>query len=201
MQSSSAGFYSLSASSRTRGKESDDCLISPSGSTTSVNTVVDDEGSSTSVPVGLRQPKRTMSLPTIHFSKSRSRLWPLFALATAVIIVSLSSHLDRELLVRFHSSVPLERTKMSVQTFHKLFLFTSDLYGSSSCDPYSVPGILRVNLTHPSEIVFSPILRTDCVATDLITPLRDAASGKMNTSDVDYVRNRTVVLLGDSVDR
>lgn len=100
------GFYSPFASD-SQGKDGI-YVVSPSESTTSVNTAVDDGDTGSPGNHGV---KRKLSLGSIHFAKRRSRLWPLFALAVAVIVVSLSSHLSGGVLVSFHS-VSQKRTTM-----------------------------------------------------------------------------------------
>ncbi|GAA5865566.1 hypothetical protein JCM8547_007651 [Rhodosporidiobolus lusitaniae] len=67
------------------------------------------------------------------------------------------------------------------------------------CDPYSLPGHLQVSL-NPSERHLNrwiPALST-CKATDYLSMLLDKGPWK---SELEWLRGRTVVLFGDSVDR
>ncbi|KAK4058595.1 hypothetical protein OIO90_000039 [Microbotryomycetes sp. JL221] len=70
------------------------------------------------------------------------------------------------------------------------------------CDPYSKFGILHVNLTYPAENKWQPInAPRSCEPTDFVSLLYDANVNGHHTVETDFMRNRTIVLFGDSVDR
>lgn len=91
-----------------------------------------------------------------------------------------------------------------------------------SCDPYSLHGILLVNTTHPAANRFQPISAPkECDSIDYLTAMNHSNSklydsdtqqsessfdttkerGRANLVDLDFLRNSTVLVFGDSVDR
>ena len=64
------------------------------------------------------------------------------------------------------------------------------------CNPYDQPGFMHVNLTTANDNRWVPVgAPTSCEATDWI----DLA--KRGDPKADFLRNRAIVLFGDSVDR
>ncbi|KAK4053146.1 hypothetical protein OIV83_001881 [Microbotryomycetes sp. JL201] len=70
------------------------------------------------------------------------------------------------------------------------------------CDPYAYHGILNVNLTYPAENRWQPInAPKSCQPIDFVSLLYDANVNGHHIIETDFMRNRTIVLFGDSVDR
>lgn len=70
------------------------------------------------------------------------------------------------------------------------------------CNPYEHHGVLNVNLTMPAENRWEPIgAPRSCQPIDYVTLLWNANRNDMHVAETDFLRNRTIVLLGDSVDR
>jgi hypothetical protein len=70
-------------------------------------------------------------------------------------------------------------------------------------DPYALPGFLNVNTSHISENRWIP-MDEQCVSPRMFESLRrepEAAVDGEGWEDMQWVRNRTVVLFGDSVAR
>ncbi|GAA6027093.1 hypothetical protein JCM8097_006106 [Rhodosporidiobolus ruineniae] len=74
---------------------------------------------------------------------------------------------------------------------------------SRQCNPYDQYGVLNVNTSVPSENMWQPIAAPDdCQPVDFLSLLYRAQSGDASVlSDLEFARNRTVVIFGDSVDR
>ncbi|BGP38093.1 hypothetical protein JCM10449v2_002020 [Rhodotorula kratochvilovae] len=70
------------------------------------------------------------------------------------------------------------------------------------CNPYHQHGVLNVNLNVPSENMWEPIdAPEDCQPVDFLSLIRQAQHSNEDFPELDFVRNRTVVIFGDSVDR
>ncbi|BGP14017.1 hypothetical protein JCM10213v2_001955 [Rhodosporidiobolus nylandii] len=70
------------------------------------------------------------------------------------------------------------------------------------CNPYDQYGVLNVNTSVPSENMWQPIAAPeDCQPVDFVSLLRSAQVDGAVVPDLDFVRNRTIVIFGDSVDR
>ncbi|GAA5842728.1 hypothetical protein JCM11251_002334 [Rhodosporidiobolus azoricus] len=74
---------------------------------------------------------------------------------------------------------------------------------SRICNPYEQYGVLNVNTSVPTENMWQPIAATeDCQPVNFVELLRRAqteAAG--DVPELDFLRNRTIVIFGDSVDR
>ncbi|GAA6048912.1 hypothetical protein JCM3770_007115 [Rhodotorula araucariae] len=70
------------------------------------------------------------------------------------------------------------------------------------CNPYSQHGVLNVNLNVPSENMWEPLgASDDCQPVDFLSLVRRAQQDSDASPNIDFVRNRTIVIFGDSVDR
>ncbi|GAA5865960.1 hypothetical protein JCM8547_002897 [Rhodosporidiobolus lusitaniae] len=74
---------------------------------------------------------------------------------------------------------------------------------SSLCNPYDQYGVLNVNLNVPSENVWQPIAAPpECQPIDFMSKLYGIQMGyQTNMSELEFMRDRTIVIFGDSVDR
>lgn len=62
--------------------------------------------------------------------------------------------------------------------------------------------MLNVNLTTASENQWEPInAPSSCQPVDYLSLLYNANMNDVHPAETDFMRNRTIVLLGDSVDR
>ncbi|GAA5931542.1 uncharacterized protein JCM15063_001497 [Sporobolomyces koalae] len=70
------------------------------------------------------------------------------------------------------------------------------------CNPYEQLGILNVNTSEPSGNAWQPLgAGPDCQPVDYMSELRQVIVEGKTSPVIDFVRNRTIVLFGDSVDR
>lgn len=70
------------------------------------------------------------------------------------------------------------------------------------CNGYEQHGVLNVNLTVASENMWEPIgAPRSCQPIDYLSLLWNANNNDVHVAETDFMRNRTIVLLGDSVDR
>ncbi|GAA6059413.1 hypothetical protein JCM10212_003645 [Sporobolomyces blumeae] len=73
---------------------------------------------------------------------------------------------------------------------------------AKQCDPYALFGVLNVNTSEPSENVWRPLTTApECQPVDYMTLLRQASVGEPVSPLIEFARDRTIVLFGDSVDR
>ncbi|GAA6001062.1 hypothetical protein JCM10207_007395 [Rhodosporidiobolus poonsookiae] len=70
------------------------------------------------------------------------------------------------------------------------------------CNPYSQYGVLNVNSEVATENMWEPIAAPDdCQPINFMELLRQAQYEHADVKELDFVRNRTIAILGDSVDR
>ncbi|KAM0754850.1 hypothetical protein T439DRAFT_321902 [Meredithblackwellia eburnea MCA 4105] len=71
-----------------------------------------------------------------------------------------------------------------------------------ACDPYSLHGILITNWTEPSENRWAPIAApAACQPVDWISLIRSAQLEGTWYPQLDWAKNRTIAIFGDSIDR
>ncbi|GAA6006474.1 hypothetical protein JCM11491_004975 [Sporobolomyces phaffii] len=72
----------------------------------------------------------------------------------------------------------------------------------STCNPYDQHGVLHVNTSQPSDNYWQPLSASpDCQPVDYMSLLYTAATRGTISPQIKFAQGRTVVLLGDSVDR
>lgn len=103
------------------------------------------------------------------------------------------------------SLIPTNRWLDKITASYRLNIHPSA--PSNKCeDPYALPGFLNVNITHISENRWIP-MDEDCQTPRMFEALRrgpEAVSEvgmREGWKDMQWVRNRTVVMFGDSVAR
>ncbi|GAA5970110.1 hypothetical protein JCM11641_000273 [Rhodosporidiobolus odoratus] len=70
------------------------------------------------------------------------------------------------------------------------------------CNPYDQYGVLNVNLSVPTENVWQPIAAPEnCQPVNFVSLLREAQTEGAKVPQLDFARNKTLVIFGDSVDR
>ena len=72
------------------------------------------------------------------------------------------------------------------------------------CNPYDYEGVLLVNLTVPAENKWEPVAAPkDCQPVDYLSLIAEQTNKQemITNPDLEFMRNRTIVLLGDSIDR
>ena len=73
---------------------------------------------------------------------------------------------------------------------------------ANSCNPYDMPGILIANWTEPSMNRWSPVAApASCQPVDWLALLRSSQVDGSWYPQLEWARNRTIAIFGDSVDR
>lgn len=72
----------------------------------------------------------------------------------------------------------------------------------SGCNPYDLPGILNVS-SDSAEVGWVPVdPNAACQPVDFLEKIRQVVDGEVEDDpDLDFVRGRTILIIGDSVDR
>lgn len=79
---------------------------------------------------------------------------------------------------------------------------TRDHRQFGQCNPYEQRGIIHVNTTHNASNRWEAVSAAPrCAPVDYLTALRSMSLAEPTTVDLEFARDRTLILLGDSVDR
>ncbi|GAA5968041.1 hypothetical protein JCM8115_000012 [Rhodotorula mucilaginosa] len=109
----------------------------------------------------------------------------------------------RALVVLALAVVLLSLFPLRHQSLNALLSATSESSARSNveCDPYAKRGVLRIDLDDWSGNRWEPALATDCQPRDYLSQIYRDGRNLSNEPGLDFLRDRVILLFGDSVDR